>query len=115
VRGVHPRKERAARLVLALDVVDRRGGYVVVDGLHPLGVQRAGVLDDLLADRAELRIVGFFGDLVGRLALQHPARQCQFVELRELVLVRVVELLGLLLGVEVVQIAKELVEPVHRG
>jgi hypothetical protein len=36
------------------------------------------------------------------------------VELRELVGVRVVELLGLFLGVEVVKVAEELVEPVHR-
>ncbi len=100
--------------VLALDVVDGRVGDVVVDGLHPLGVQRPGVLDDLLADRAVLRVVGFVGYLVGGLALQHPARQRELVELRELVGVRVVELLGLLFGVEVIQVAVELVEAVHR-
>ena len=51
-------KNGVARLVLPLDVVDACPGGVVVDGLHPLGVQRAGVLDGLLADRTELRIVG---------------------------------------------------------
>ena len=90
-----------------------RVGDVVVDGLHPLGGQRAGVLDGLLADRTELRVVGF-GRVLGEcLALQHPTRQRQFVKPWELVLVRVVELLRLFLGVEVVQVAEELVEAVH--
>ena len=40
-------------------------------------VQRTGVLDDLLAHRAELRIVGLLGHLVGRLALQHAARSAK--------------------------------------
>ena len=111
--GVHPHEERRARFVLPLDVVDAGAGGVVVDGLHPLGVQRSGVLDGLLADGAELRIVGFLGDFVGGLALQHAARQGEIVQLRELVGVRVVELLGLLLGVEVIEVAVELVEAVH--
>ena len=42
-----------------------------------------------------------------------PRGQRQVVQPGELVLVRVVELLGFLLGVEVIQVAVELVEPVH--
>ena len=110
---LHHTKNGLPAVVLALDVVDGGVGDVVVDGLHPLRGQRAGVLDGLLADRAELRVVGFGRHLVGGLALQHAARQRQFVQPRELVLVRVVELLGFLLGVEVIQVAEELVEPVH--
>ena len=64
VGEVAPDEERVARLVLALDVVDGAVGDVVVDGLHPLGGQRAGVLDGLLADRAELLVVGFGRHLV---------------------------------------------------
>ena len=99
--------------MLTLDVVDAGPGGLVVDGLHPLGVQRAGVIDDLLSDGSELRIIGFLGHLVGGPALQHPAWQRELVQFGELILVRVVELLGLLLGIEVVKVAEELVEPVH--
>ena len=99
--------------MLALDVVDGRIGDLVVDGFHPLGVQRSGVLDHLLTDGAKLRVVRFGGDLVGRPALENSARKRHFVQPRELVLVRVVELLRLLLGVEVIQVAEELVESVH--
>ena len=48
------------------------------------------------------------------LALEHAARMRQLVEQRELILVRIVRLLGFFLGVEVIQVAEELVEPVHR-
>ena len=89
-------------------------GGVVVDGLHPLGVQRAGVLDRLLADRTELRIVGLLRYLGRGFALQHTARQCEVVQLRELVGVGVVELFGFLFRVEVIEVAVELIEAVHR-
>jgi hypothetical protein len=39
----------------------------------------------------------------------------QLIEERELVLVRIILLLGFFLRVEVVEVAEELVEPVHRG
>ena len=117
--GVHvgevaPHEERVARVVLTLDVVDRGVGDVVVDRFHPLRVERAGVLDRLLADRAELRVVRFGRHRVERLALEHAARLRQVVQPGIAVLVRVVELLRFLLGVEVVQVAEELVEPVQR-
>ena len=70
--------------------------------------ERAGVLDGLLADAAEARVLGRIV-LVARLALQHAAR----AELRlELGILRVVGILRLVLGVEVVEVAEELVEAV---
>ncbi len=115
VGEVAPHEEGVARVVLTLDVVDRGVGDVIVDGFHPLRVQRPGVLDRLLADRAELGVVRFGGLLVERLALEHAARLGQVVQPGIAVLVRVIELLRFLLGVEVVQVAEELVEAVHRG
>ena len=44
VGEVHPDEERLAGLVLPLDEVHGPGGDVVVDRLHPLLGQRAGVL-----------------------------------------------------------------------
>jgi hypothetical protein len=99
--------------VLALDVVDGEFGDLVVDGFHALLVERAGVLDGLLADRAELRVVGLGRHLVGGLALEHPARQRHLVQSGEPIGVRIVELLGFLLSVEVIEVAEELVEPVQ--
>ena len=75
---------------------------LVVAGLHALLGQRAGVLD-LLAALA-----------VGP-AVQHAARPVLFPELGKVLRVRVVHFLGLLLGVQVIQVAEELVEPMHRG
>ena len=114
VREVAPDEERRARGVLALDVIDRDVDDLVVDGLHPLLVQRPGVFDGLLADRPVLRVIRFGGHLGGGLACEHPARMRQLVEQRELVLVRIVRLLRFFLGVEVIEVAEELVEPVHR-
>ena len=83
---------------------------LLVHGLHALAGQRAGVLDRLLADAAEARVLRRIV-LVGRLALQHAAR----AELGpELGVLRVVGVLRLLLGIEVVEVAEELVEAVNR-
>jgi hypothetical protein len=97
--------------MLALHVVDRRGGSFVVDRLHALLGERAGVFDGLFADLAEPRIDGGVV-FVGRLALEDAART---------ELLPVVRILGtvrqprLLLGVEVVEVADELVEPLTVG
>ena len=112
---VHPRRVEvaepgAALLGLALHEVERRREELLVHRLHPLAGQRAGVLDHLLADLAELRIDRRVV-LVGRLALQHAARTELLPELR---ILRIVGVLRLLLGVEVIEIAEELVEAVHR-
>ena len=83
---------------------------LLVDRLHALPGERSGVLDHLLADLAELlvdrRIV-----LVGRLALQHAARAESLSERR---ILRIVLILRLLLGIQVIEIAEELVESVNR-
>ena len=46
--------------------------------------------------------------------VDHAARPEPLAEVRELLVGRIVGLLGLLLGVEVVEVAEELVEPVRR-
>ena len=113
VGGVHPAEERRAGLVLAADPVLGGGDEVVVAGLHPLLGQRPGVLDPLLADPAPARVLGVVV-LLGGPAVQDTARPEPIPEVRELLLVRIVRQLRLLLGVEVVEVAEELVEAVHR-
>ena len=103
-------EERLAGRLLPLHVVDRRGRGLVVDRLHALLGQRAGVLDGLLADLAEARIDGRIV-AVGRLAAQHAARAELGLVGRVL---RIVRQLRLFFGVEVIEIAEELVEAVHR-
>ena len=110
-RGVEPAEERLARGLLPLHEVDGRGGRFVVDRLHPLLGQRAGVLDRLLADLAEARIDRGIVRRRG-LALQHAAR-AELGEVRRIL--GIVGQLRLLLGVEVVEVAEELVEAVDRG
>ena len=114
VGEVAPHEERVARVVLPLDVVDgarrrcrRRWS--------PSAWRSAGRCPRWSACRP--------GRTSGRRVRSTPRRwpctsstprgSAKFVQPRELVLVRVVELLGLLLGVEVIEVAVELVEPVH--
>jgi hypothetical protein len=99
--------------VLALDEVACGRDEVVVAGFHPLLRQRSGVLDPLLADPAPalvlLRVV-----LVRRLGAQNAPRPEPLAEVREVFRRWVVRRLRILLGVQVVEVAEELVEPVHR-
>ena len=85
-------------------------GELVVDGLHALDGERAGVFDLLLADFAEVRIDGGVVG-VGGPGVHDPARAELFLELGGL---RVVGILRLFLGVEVIEVAEELVEAVDR-
>jgi hypothetical protein len=85
--------------VRPLDEVHGVGQQIVLDRLHPLARQRAGVLDDLLADAAETRVLGGVVH-VRRPALQHPAGHEQLPDRR--IIARVVRLFGLLFGVQVV-------------
>ena len=99
------------RLVgLGLLVHPRQGGIgeLVVDGFHSLDGERAGVLDLLLADFAELRINGGVVG-VGGPGVHDPARA---ELLPERGCLRVVGILRLFLGVEVIEIAEELIEAV---
>ena len=95
---VVPEEERCLGLVRLIDEAQRMLGDLVVDGLHALLRQRPGVRD-LLSALA-----------VGQ-AVQHAARPELLLELRVL---RVVRVFRLFFGIEVVQVAEELVEAVHR-
>ena len=48
---------------------------VVLDGLHPLAGQRAGVVDRLLADASEAGVLGVGQSVSRGLAGQDPARR----------------------------------------
>jgi hypothetical protein len=85
---------------------------IVVDGLHPLLRQRPGVLDPLASHPAPARLLGGVVG-VGGPAVQHPARPEALPEVGEVGRRRVVGRLRVLLGVEVVEVAEELVEAVH--
>ena len=113
VRRVHPAEERLAPVVLALDEVGGGVDELVVARLHPLPRQRARVLDPLLADAAPARVL-LRVVLVRRPALEDAARAEPLAELLEAVLARVVGILRVLLGVQVVEVPEELVEAVHR-
>ncbi len=80
----------------------RLGQDLLVDRLHALLGERPGVIDLL-------------GAVVLRPRVQHTSRAEPLPELRELLFVRVVRELRLLLGVEVVEVAEELVEPMGGG
>ena len=95
-RRVPPEEERLLGLVRLVDEAERPLGDLVVDRLHPLLGQRPGVLDLVVAGPRPPRA-------------QHAARAEALLELRVL---RIVGVLRLLLGVQVVEVAEELVEPV---
>ena len=97
--GVVPEEERLLGLGRVGHEAERVLGDLLVDGLHPLLGERPGVLDLLPA-------------LAVRPAVEHAAGTEALLELRVL---RVVRVLGLLLGVQVVEVAEELVEAVHGG
>src|SRR3546814_805366 len=90
---VEPDEEWCVLIHLTTHEVDRGGGGFVVDRFHPLSAQRAGILD--LA--------------IGR-GLDDATRAILFAEGR---ILRVVAVLRLLLGVEVIEVAEELVEAVR--
>ena len=57
-RRVEPDEERLAVALRLVDELERVIEDLVVDRLHPLGRERAGVLDLLLADLAPARLLG---------------------------------------------------------
>ena len=85
--------------MLALDEIDCGVAEFAVAGFHPLLGERAGVLDAL-------------GAVAVGPGVQHAARPEPLAELR---ILRIVRLFGFLFGVEVIQVAEELVKAVHRG
>jgi hypothetical protein len=103
---IKPDEERLLCGVRAFDKIERRVKEFGVDSPHALLGQRPGVLAFLLAPGAEARVVTRRLDL-GRDALQDAAR----AEVRpELGALRIVGVFRLLLGVEVIEVAEELVE-----
>ena len=72
-RRVHPDEERLNGLHLPLDEVDGRSGGLIVDRLHPLPGQRAGILDCLFAHFAEAWVDGRIVAIAG-FAFDHAAR-----------------------------------------
>jgi hypothetical protein len=110
-RRVVPAEERLARGVLPFHVVDGGPGGFVVNCFHPLLGERSAVLDGLHADLAEPRVDGRVVG-VGRLALEYAAR----AELGPVGrILRVIRQLWFFFGIEVVEVAEELVEAVDRG
>ena len=97
-RAIPPAEERLAGLVLASDEVLRCGQGFFVDGFHALLGERAEVLDGLAT-------------LAVSFAFENAARTELLEEFR---ILRVVGVLGFLLGIEVVKAADELIEAVHR-
>ena len=79
--------------------------------MHPFLGQRASVLAHLLADLAEARIDRLIVD-IRCLAVQHAARA---VLRAERGVFGIIWVLRLLLGIQVVKIAVELIEAVNRG
>ena len=96
-RGIVPHEERLPVPVSPVDELEGTVGHLVVDGLHALLREGAGVLDRLAA-------------LSVRQGVEDSPGPVPLPEGRVLWIIRV---LGLLLGVQVVQVAEELVEPVH--
>ncbi len=90
-------KEGFALSMGFFDELNRALGDVVVDGLHALFGQRAGILDGLLADAAEVRLLGWIID-IRREAMHHTAWPKELLEHRHL---WIIGILRLLLGIEV--------------
>ena len=85
--------------MLAFDEIDCGVTEFFVDGLHPLLGQRAGVFDAL-----------------GAVAVGPGVQDTAGAELlAEFRVFGIVGFFGLLFGVEVIQVAEELVEAVHGG
>src|SRR5262249_40354274 len=109
-RGVEPDEEGLLVLDGAIDEIRRRRQELLVDRLHALLGERAGIDASLLAPGAEARVVAWRVGL-RRHAFQHAAR----AELGgEAGILGIVRMLRLVLGIEVVEIAEELVEAMHR-
>ena len=99
------RRTRACLLLPSLDEVDRRREGLVIDGFHTLAGQRAGIFDFCVpsSHRSDDRITPR-GPKVSRTCGRHPYQ-----------VGRVVLVFRLFLGVQVIEVAEELIKPVVRG
>src|SRR5262249_6028772 len=108
---IEPDEEWFLVAVRALNEIRGRLEEFLVDRFHALLGKRPGVLAFLLAPGAEAGIIARRVSCGGR-AFQHAARS----ELRpECGILRVVSVLRFILGIEMVEIAEELIEAVYGG
>ena len=112
VRHIHPDEERGVRLVLALDEIHTRAGGLVVDGFHSLLGQRSGVLDALLAD-GPVPVVDLARIFLGGPRMNDAPREQRRAQQGRFLGGGVIRVFRLFLGVEVIEIPEELVEPVR--
>jgi hypothetical protein len=84
---------------------------LLISRLHPLSSERTGVLANLFAHRAEARIYGLV-ILIRRYAVQYTAGPKPFPEFR---IFGVIGVLRLFLGVQMIEVSVEFIEPMHRG
>ena len=107
---VEPGEERLLVSVGAVDEVERRCQELLIHRLHALLGKRAGVGAALSAPLAETRIFARGLGEGGR-APQDAARTEAQLELQ---ILRIVRVLGLVLGIEVIEKAVELIEAMDR-
>ena len=105
---IEPSKERLLVPIGAVDEVERRVKKLLVHRFHALLVEWAGVLAVLLAPFAEAGI--FPRGLGGACGAPHYTTRTKLEF--ELGVLGVIGVLRLVLGVEVIKIAKELIEAV---
>src|SRR5262249_29798273 len=111
-RRVEPAEERLVALRHAVNPLEGLVEDLLVEGLHALAGERAGVLDLLLADLAELPVHRAVV-LVGGPGVE-PAARAELLLVVRILLAGIVELLRLLFGVQVIEVAEPLVEAVRR-
>ena len=107
--GLSQTEERLAVLLGLVHELDGEVADLVVHRLHPLGIERAGVLDLLLADLAPARHLGRVVR-VRRPAMDHVARADDVQQV-----LRIVGMRRVFHRVQVIQVAEELVEAVDGG
>jgi len=112
VSEVYPAEKRFAGLGLLIDEGCGTIRDVVVNRLHALPGERSGILDLLLSNAAEARVGGRVVH-VARKAVNDAARTKAFAEVRKILGVRIIRKFRFFLGIQVVQVAIELVEPVY--
>src|SRR4051794_21402601 len=95
---VVPNKKRFSFRVALVDELEGVFGYLFIDRFHALASERTGIFD-LLPTVAICP------------AVEYPSGAEALLEFRVL---RIVRVFRLLLGIEVIEIAEKLIEPVHR-
>ena len=109
--GVMPQQEWLARFMCAPHEIERAREQIILDCFHSLPYQRAGILDDLLAYSPEARVDVWVIGIRG-LAVQDAAWLEEILEYRKVF--RIVDLLRFLLRIEMITIAVEFIETMHR-